>query len=255
VFWLAACAVVPDQPPRPAAPDSGNASRIGLLADHHWRLTSATDGRGQAIPALSRTTGRPIELGFPDGRIEIRGGCNLRGGSYQITATGHLLVGRMISTDMACELALMDVDTALADFFLQPVQFDFADRATPRLRLVSAANESLEFVGRMTPEARYGAPVIAFLEVAPRRVPCPHPLVVGARCLQVREVRYDKQGLAVGPPGEWQLLYQDIEGFKHTEGERNVVRVKRFTRNPVPADASATLYMLDLVVESEIVAR
>jgi heat shock protein HslJ len=255
MLWLAACADAPDPMALPVAPDSGNANRTSLLASHHWRLTSATDARGQAIPALSRAAGPPIELRFPDGRIEIRGGCNLRGGSYQITATGQLLVGRMITTDMACETALMETDTALAEFFAQPVRFDFANRASPRLRLVSAANEALEFAGRMTPEARYGAPVIAFLEVAPRRVACQHPLVAGARCLQVREVRYDKQGLAVGPPGAWQLLYEDIEGFKHTEGERNVVRVKRFTRNPVPADASATLYVLDLVVESEVVAR
>jgi hypothetical protein len=77
----------------------------------------------------------------------------------------------------------------------------------------------------------------------------------GATCLQVRDRVFDAQGLPVGAPGEWRVVTGDIEGYVHREGERNVVRVKRFLRAPVPADASAFVYVLDLVVESEIVAR
>jgi Domain of unknown function (DUF4377) len=59
--------------------------------------------------------------------------------------------------------------------------------------------------------------------------------------------------LAVGTPGEWKPLTVNIEGFTHREGVRNVLRVKKF-EDPAPAGgAPSTLYVLDLVVESESV--
>lgn len=253
VLLLTACAAAPVDSPRGRTPDNSS-DRIGMLAAHVWRLESAKDARGQSIGALSPPAGRPVELGFADGRVQITGGCNLRGGSFQVTADGYLLVDRMATTMMTCDAALMQVDATLSSFFASRLRLDVASSPSARLVLMSAANDRLEFNGRSTPEARYGAPTIVFLEVAPRAVSCNRP-VAGARCLQVRDIFYDKQGLAAGKPGEWRLLYENIDGFNHTEGERNVLRVKRFARTPVPADASATVYVLDLVVESGIVPR
>ena len=71
----------------------------------------------------------------------------------------------------------------------------------------------------------------------------------------MRERVYDKQGLMVGTPGAWRPLYENIEGYTHTPGQRNVLRVKRFQRQAVPADTSSTVYVLDLIVESEVVTR
>jgi heat shock protein HslJ len=253
---LVACAAQSEFPTRAATPEtvvSGN--RVQILKAHHWRLESATDGRNQRIAALSPDEGRAIVFGFTDDRISIQGGCNVRGGAYQITAASQLQVGRMVTTMMACEPTLMQADAALSDLLTKPLQIEVANGASPRLRLVSASNETLVFTGRATPEALYGAPTIVFLEVAAQRIACSRPLAVGARCIQVRERHYDPQGLVIGKPGEWQPLFEDIEGFTHTEGERNVLRVKRFKRTSVPAGASANLYVLDLIVESEIVTR
>lgn len=253
---VAACAAPPG--PAPSAPPASaarNAQVAQQLAAHHWRLASATDAGGRPLAALAPPVASTVEFGFPDGRIEIRGGCNLRGAPYQIAPDGRLLVGRVVTTMMACEPPLMQVDATLSALLATPLRIEVADGVNPGLRLTAESGATLAFAGRPTPEARYGAPTIAFLEVAPRRVACSHPMIPNARCLQVRDIRYDQQGLKVGPPGEWRLLYEDIEGFQPTEGVRNVVRVKRFTRSPVPADASATLYVLDLVVESETVPR
>ena len=71
--------------------------------------------------------------------------------------------------------------------------------------------------------------------------------------MQVREIKFDEQGLRAGEPGEWQPLFQDIEGFTHTPGTRNVVRVNRYTVANPPADGSSVAYVLDMVVESEVV--
>jgi len=67
------------------------------------------------------------------------------------------------------------------------------------------------------------------------------------QCLQVRELKYDKNGVAVGAPGEWKPLSQNIKGYTHEAGIRNVLRVKRFNVK------NSTAYVLDLVVESEVV--
>jgi hypothetical protein len=77
-----------------------------------------------------------------------------------------------------------------------------------------------------------------------------------AQCLRVREIRFDAQGLRIEPPGEWYDFHGRIEGYTHHSGVRNVLRIDRYTRpQPVPADASAFVYMLDLVVESELVSK
>jgi hypothetical protein len=57
----------------------------------------------------------------------------------------------------------------------------------------------------------------------------------------------------VGTPGAWQSLYEPIEGFTHTAGERTVLRVNRFQRSPASADAGSFVYVLDLKIETEIV--
>ena len=44
-------------------------------------------------------------------------------------------------------------------------------------------------------------------------------------------------------------------GLMHRDGIRNVVRVKRCARSPAAADASSHVYVVDLVVESEVVRR
>ena len=60
--------------------------------------------------------------------------------------------------------------------------------------------------------------------------------------------------LVVGTPGEWQPFYDPIEGYTHQPGVRNVLRLKRFERG-ASAGGSPFVFVLDLVVESEVVAR
>jgi hypothetical protein len=147
----------------------------------------------------------------------------------------------------------MQADKALSDLLAKPMKMELTSGPTPTLRLTSAAGATILLTGQMTPEARYGASTTIFLEVAAQPVACSNPLSAQATCLQVRDRRYDEQGLRVGAPGEWRPLYEPIEGFTHRPGVRNVLRLKRFQRNPVPADASANVYVLDIIVESELV--
>ena len=48
---------------------------------------------------------------------------------------------------------------------------------------------------------------------------------------------------------------QNIEGYTHEAGIRNVLRVKRFNVKNPPAGAPSVAYVLDIVVESEVVKQ
>ena len=225
------------------------------LRGFHWNLASATDGAGQPIVVLQPDAGHQLRLVFDDGRVSVSGGCNRMSGSY-LQERDTLSIGAMAQTEMACnDQRLMEMDSAIGARLHGELQSRVeGDYAAPRLSLVAANGDRLTFEGMPTAETRYGGPgETMFLEVAAQRVPCAHPLIPNKQCLQVRERQYDAQGVAATPPAQWQPLYQDIEGYEHHAGERNVLRVKRFDiRNP-PTGAPSVAYVLDMVVESEIV--
>jgi hypothetical protein len=154
---------------------------------------------------------------------------------------------------MACNPALMQADTALSNLLAKPLNVQMTGRPSPRLRLVSRGNGTLTFTGQATPESLYGASTTVFLEISAHSVACQNPPPPNTRCLQYRERHYDEQGLVVGTPGEWRPLHETIEGFTHREGERNVLRVKQFQRPAHAGGTASTVYVLDLVVESETV--
>lgn len=233
--------------------DQGAAGLQRTLESHRWTLASATDAQGRRLDALVPGGGRPVVFAFADGRLHIEGGCNLLFGGYRVDGK-RLEAGRLGSTMMACEPALMKVDSTLGELLAQPATVDVAMGAQTTMRLVSAGGATLAFTGRMTPEARYGAPTRMFLEVAAQTVPCPNPPAGASACLQVRERRYDDRGLVVGTPGAWQTFAEPIEGYRHGPGVRNVLRLKRFDRGTA-GGGSPHLYVLDLVVESETVPR
>jgi heat shock protein HslJ len=224
------------------------------LESHRWTLTSATSSTGQPIDGLPPGAARTIVFAFAEGRLNVEGGCNRIFGGYQIDGENRLVLGRMASTMMACEPAAMKVDATLTELLAAPAKVELVPGAEPGLKLVTAANARLTFMGQMTPEARYGPPTRMFLEVAASTVACTHPTRGASSCLQVRERRFDAQGLVVGTPGEWQPFYDTIEGYTHQPGVRNVLRLKRFERGP-SAGGSPYVFVLDLVVESEVVAR
>ena len=122
------------------------------------------------------------------------------------------------------------------------------------LTLATASGDVLTFRGEPTAGTRYGdSGERLFLEVAAQTKPCSHPLIPDKQCLQVREITFDDNGLRSGEPGEWQNFYDQIEGFSHQPGTRNVLRVNRYTVANPPADGSSQAFVLDMVVESELV--
>ena len=262
---LAACPKpATDSPAASAPPASATTAAAAPAAEdanadlgrYHWRLRDATDANGQRIDALFVQADKPLQLDFADGRLAVANTCNRMGGGYTL-AGGTLTVASLASTMMACtDPKLMALDGEVGKRLEGALKLALAAGDTPTLTLATASGDTLVFAGEPTAETRYGGPgERIFLEVAARTKPCSHPLIPDMQCLQVREVNFDDQGLKTGTPGEFANFYDEIEGYTHEDGMRNVLRVNRYTIANPPADASKYAYVLDMVVESDATGK
>ncbi|WP_394002369.1 DUF4377 domain-containing protein [Luteimonas sp. WGS1318] len=259
-FALIACA--PATPPAdpataptsaPAAlPDAATADHAATLGAYHWRLVDARDGAGARIDALLAEGGAPLQLDFRDGGVSVSNACNRINASVTLD-DDRLEVGPAVSTQMACmDERLAGLERAIGERLPGTHRIAIVPGDAPRLTLQTDGGDVLQFDGAPTPATRYGsAGEQVFLEIAPERVACNHPLIPEQRCLQVRPVRYDEAGVRQPGDAAWAPLYQAIEGFEHEDGTRNVLRVQRFDVADPPADAPSQAYVLDMVVESE----
>ncbi len=247
---LAACVNTDKKSP---ATGAQTADPQTTLKAFHWLLRDAVDAQGKPLVDFAVEQERPLQLDFDAGRLGISGACNRIGGSYRL-AGNDLRVGQLVSTQMACaDNWLMTREQGVGRFFSVPVSYQLNRTEPPSLVLTNDHGERLTFAGEPTADTRYGGnSERIFLEVQPRRVACHHPLIPDYQCLSVREITYDDRGIKVST-GEWQFLYQEIEGYQHQPGVRNVLRLKRYTLANPPADASRYVYVLDMVVESELV--
>jgi heat shock protein HslJ len=239
------------------SPTAGLGTRQDLddvLEDHRWRLVDATDAANERIDALFPDPERSFEFHFAESRLHAQGGCNGFRAAFALDADGRLEVTGAVSTMMACAAPLMEADAALSARMAEPLETVLVRGAQPTLVLLTAAGDALVLTGTLTPEARFGAPTTVFLEVAAQPVACEASVQGDGLCLQVREIRFDEQGLRVGMPSEWQAFTADIEGYRHESGIRNVLRVKRFEPPAGPEAPMGPIYVLDLVVESEVVS-
>jgi heat shock protein HslJ len=228
------------------APDTAT-----TLVAYQWQLKSATDATGQSLTAFFPTADKPLGLLFGDGRINVTGSCNRMSAGYQLLDAAQLQASPGPTTMMACPPPLAAADAAIAGFLNGTLQVAIeGDSSAPQLRLAAADGSALTFSGTPTPETRFGGPgTRAFLEVSPE--PCVAPAPAARPCLMVRDRHFDENGLASGTPGEWRALPEGIEGYTPTDGEQQVVRVKRFEQ--AAGAAPTEHFVLDLVIETRTI--
>lgn len=256
-FAQAACNPQSETPPTGDTAATAPAATQVELGAYDWRLRrvlGADGAAGGGALADASVIERPLELHFKDGRLSSNGACNLMNGGYRIEH-GRLRIDALAQTERACPgEVLMQADAELSALLEGGPDFALADGVPPTLTLTAADGRALVFEGVETPETRHGGEgTRMFLEVAAQRAPCSHPLIPDMQCLMVRELRYDDAGVKSLMSEDWQPLYQEIEGYTHEAGVRNVLRLKRFDLGNVPADAPSVAYVLDMVVESETV--
>ncbi|VXB12336.1 conserved exported hypothetical protein [Luteimonas sp. 9C] len=246
----------PAQAAADAIPDAAPADHAATLEAYHWRLLEATTGRGARIDALLDGEGDALQLDFADGGLRVSNACNHMGANVTLD-DDRLTVDQVISTLMACtDPQLTAREREIGQRLPGTHRVALTAGTPPRLTLHLQTGDVLAFEGAPTPATRYGGDgETVFLEVAPERMACSHPLMPDHRCLQTREVQYDDEGVRSPGDAEWAPMYQDIEGFTFEDGVRTVLRVQRFDVTDPPADAPSQAYVLDMVVESERVAR
>lgn len=224
----------------------------GTLPKYHWQLASAVDAKNQPIQALLVRPALPVTLDFKQGQLAISNTCNRMSGSYAPGGNG-VTVGKLASTKMACaDPTLMALDQEVGKRLQGKLGLRLSKGDARQLEMTTASGDVLVFASVETADTKHDGPAErVFLEVAAQARPCSHPLMPGKQCLQVREIKYDEKGLKVGTPGEFQHFYDAIDGYTHQPGVRNLLRLNRYTRKDVPADASKYAYVLDMVVESD----
>lgn len=246
---------------KPVAAPTGPAGDARSLTAYHWKLARAFTPQGGEdqswflSPSLAKP---PLQLDFADKRLVVKNLCNVMTTGYS-TEGQRIATQRPASTLMACDDdQLMTLEQKVARILplakQWAVQLGQGSQA-PRLTLSFIDGTRWQLDGTPTAQTQYGGTgERIFLEVAPQRTACNHPLIKDFQCLRVREIRYGDNGVKTST-GEWENFYSEIEGYKHEPGIRNVLRIQRYKRQNVPADASAFAYVLDMVVESERVGR
>lgn len=229
------------------------------LADYHWKLLSAKDKQGEPLSALEAIKDQ-VRLKFylqqSTQYASFTVGCNSMSGNFTIS-NQQLKIGDVMSTEMYCE----DLDPAerlMAQLMpgnskLKLSVENSSKSTTTQLLLTQefATGETLIWQGAATAEAKYQQqPDLVFWEVNHQLQDCPNPNQ--KTCLKVRPVYYDEQGIKKGV-GDWDIFVDNIEGYNHDSSVDTVLRLKRFTVDPVEVKGKQFVYVFDRIVESSVV--
>lgn len=231
------------------------------LTAYHWQLHEVRDAQGRVQPGWSlppaipgARAARAVLLAFEQERVTVRRLCNALSGNYRVLGQA-LRIDTLYGTRRACpDPGVMALEQQIGQRLPEVSQWNIETQGlpVPVLTLVFADGGKWLLEGAPTDATRYGSPgQRMFLEVAPERVACNHPLMPQYRCLQVRKLEYDDQGIKK-QAGAWENWYGEIQGYAHQPGVRNVLRILRYPNAGAAADAPAFIDVLDMTVESEI---
>lgn len=229
------------------------------LADYHWQLLSAKDKQGEPLSALEAIKDQ-VRLKFylqqSTQYASFTVGCNSMSGNFTIS-NQQLKIGDVMSTEMYCEdldpaerlmAQLMPGNSKLKLSVENPSK---STTTQPLLTQEFATGETLVWQGTATAEAKYQQqPDLVFWEVNHQLQDCPNP--DQKTCLKVRPVYYDEQGIKKGV-GDWDIFVDNIEGYNHDSSVDTVLRLKRFTVDPVEVKGKQFVYVFDRIVESSVV--
>lgn len=256
--WLAPCLLsiglaACSSPPRPAGgqdPRFQPAAASDILAQTSWDLARWTKPGGALRPVPHPSTrSRPLTVSFihEQGAPRIAGfaGCNQYGASYTI-ANGLLIVrDHPVATTMACAPVGMKLEQ---DFLagMTRITASSVDNANnpQRMTWVLASGDTLDFGRRADPIAGGQQGPTKLVYVNSERAPC-NAGAGRAMCYQVRD--------SAAQP--WQPWHGQITGFHFQPGIRYRLRVVEVQDPNPPAGASSLRWVLDAVIEQEIVSR
>jgi heat shock protein HslJ len=220
----------------PEEPNQVNPITIDQIINISWQWADLSE----SLPASQSVVPDPenYTLTFwEDGSLSFKADCNVGGGSYTVEGS-QIEFGPMMSTMAMCPPeSLYDQYLAL----LGQVE-SFAEENGKLVLVLKDGAGVMRFNNGGPAEkpetpAEMPAPEEKTLYVGPEKVDCVG--VAPMKCYQVKE----------DPDGEWQLFYNEIEGFEWEPGYTYELRVAVHQVENPPADGSSLRYELIEVVD------
>lgn len=220
------------------------------LSNYRWQLVSAIDSNKNNLTKLINIKDK-VELSFnvndSQRNVNFGVGCNSMSGHYTLK-DNVLTISEVISTQMLCETDIDAAENILAKSMYGASQLTLTANKVPLLTQIANNGSVLVWKGELTSEAKYGVkPEIIYWQIASQTQPCPGSTT--QKCLKVRPIVYNQQGIQT-MQGEWRLFNGNIEGYTHDSTLDQILRLKRFTIDPVDVKGKQTVYVVDRVVES-----
>lgn len=231
----------------------GSTPTTNSLQSYDWQLNNinSTDPITWNGSYLQTQNGK-VTLNFNQNHITYNVGCNQLSNQYSLSKNTMQPIGTGISTLMGCG-ELQAREQWLAKQMQSPSELQIMETQVDAVLSQTTADGSwLQWVGKLKPEVKYGKGETVFLEVKPKWQYCDN--VTDKKCLEVRDINYDTQGLKTAV-GQWYLLDAPIMGYRHDESAQRVLRLTRYRTPPTDTKGYGSLYKLDSVIETKTMAK
>ncbi|VXB16277.1 conserved hypothetical protein [Enhydrobacter sp. AX1] len=231
----------------------GSTPTTNSLQSYDWQLNNinSTDPITWNGSYLQTQNGK-VTLNFNQNHITYSVGCNQLSNQYSLSKNTMQPIGTGISTLMGCG-ELQAREQWLAKQMQSPSELQIMETQVDAVLSQTTADGSwLQWVGKLKPEVKYGKGETVFLEVKPKWQYCDN--VTDKKCLEVRDINYDTQGLKTAV-GQWYLLDAPIMGYRHDESAQRVLRLTRYRTPPTDTKGYGKLYKLDSVIETKTLAK
>ena len=231
----------------------GSTPTTNSLQSYDWQLNNinSTDPITWNGSYLQTQNGK-VTLNFNQNHITYNVGCNQLSNQYSLSKNTMQPIGTGISTLMGCG-ELQAREQWLAKQMQSPSELQIMETQVDAVLWQTTADGSwLQWVGKLKPEVKYGKGETVFLEVKPKWQYCDN--VTDKKCLEVRDINYDNQGLKTAV-GQWHLLDAPIMGYRHDESAQRVLRLTRYRTPPTDTKGYGNLYQLDSVIETKTLAK
>ena len=231
----------------------GSTPTTNSLQSYDWQLNNinSTDPITWNGSYLQTQNGK-VTLNFNQNHITYNVGCNQLSNQYSLSKNTMQPIGTGISTLMGCG-ELQTPEQWLTKQMQSPSELQIMETQVDAVLWQTTADGSwLQWVGKLKPEVKYGKGETVFLEVKPKWQYCDN--VTDRKCLEVRDINYDTQGLKTAV-GQWHLLDAPIMGYRHDESAQRVLRLTRYRTPPTDTKGYGNLYQLDSVIETKTMAK
>ena len=231
----------------------GSTPTTNSLQSYDWQLNNinSTDPITWNGSYLQTQNGK-VTLNFNQNHITYNVGCNQLSNQYSLSKNTMQPIGTGISTLMGCG-ELQAREQWLAKQMQSPSELQIMETQVDAVLSQTTADGSwLQWVGKLKPEVKYGKGETVFLEVKPKWQYCDN--VTDRKCLEVRDINYDTQGLKTAV-GQWHFLDAPIMGYRHDESAQRVLRLTRYRTPPTDTKGYGNLYKLDSVIETQFIAN